>query len=240
MGRQISANRGRSLALFLCLALLLLSFCFHHCAAAAAAAREEEEELVKAAAMADEQPKKPVPAAEEAPAAEAEAEEEEGLHLEDDQEPREHPIMGGIYDAPLNNENGFDKEDLARFAVREYNNKNRRAEGGGRAVEMGERLLQPVGDVREVGLGSHNTLAKEDLARFALQHHNNNNNNNNNALLEFVRVVKAKEQVVSGMMHYLTVEVNDAGKKKLYEAKVWEQVWMNFRQLQEFTYLGDA
>ncbi|XP_020101736.1 cysteine proteinase inhibitor 1-like isoform X2 [Ananas comosus] len=185
MGRQISANRGRSLALFLCLALLLLSFCFHHCAAAAAAAREEEEELVKAAAMADEQPKKPVPAAEEAPAAEAEAEEEEGLHLEDDQEPREHPIMGGIYDAPLNNENGFDKEDLARFAVREYNNKN-------------------------------------------------------NALLEFVRVVKAKEQVVSGMMHYLTVEVNDAGKKKLYEAKVWEQVWMNFRQLQEFTYLGDA
>ncbi|OAY70220.1 Cysteine proteinase inhibitor 6 [Ananas comosus] len=83
---------------------------------------------------------------------------------------------------------------------------------------MGERLLQPVGDVREVGLGSHNTLAKEDLARFALQHHNNNNNNN--ALLEFVRVVKAKEQVVSGMMHYLTVEVNDAGKKKLYEAKV--------------------
>nr|CAD1817254.1 unnamed protein product [Ananas comosus var. bracteatus] len=184
MGRQISANR-RSLALFLCLALLLLSFCFHHCAAAAAAAareeEEEKEELVKAAAMADEQPKKPVPAAEEAPAAEAEA--EEGLQLEDDQEPREHPIMGGIYDAPLNNENGFDKEDLARFAVREYNNKN-------------------------------------------------------NALLEFVRVVKAKEQVVSGMMHYLTVEVNDAGKKKLYEAKVWEQVWMNFRQLQDFTYLA--
>ncbi|CAK9309956.1 unnamed protein product [Citrullus colocynthis] len=36
-----------------------------------------------------------------------------------------------------------------------------------------------------------------------------------NSLLEFVRVVKAKEQVVAGTLHHLTLEVVDAGKKKL-------------------------
>lgn len=61
-----------------------------------------------------------------------------------------------------------------------------------------------------------------------------------NALLQFVRVVKAKQQMVSGIMHYLTIEVIDGGKKELYEAKVWVKAWLNFKELQEFTRVGDS
>lgn len=55
-----------------------------------------------------------------------------------------------------------------------------------------------------------------------------------NALLQFARVLKAKEQVVAGKLYYLTLEVIDAGKKKIYEAKIWVKPWINFKQLQEF------
>lgn len=55
-----------------------------------------------------------------------------------------------------------------------------------------------------------------------------------NALLEFERVLKAKQQVVAGKLYHLTLEAIDGGKKKVYEAKVWVKPWMNFKQLQEF------
>lgn len=55
-----------------------------------------------------------------------------------------------------------------------------------------------------------------------------------------MRVVKAKEQVVAGTMHHLTVEVIDAGKKEIYEAKVWVKPWLNFKELQDFTHAGDS
>ncbi|XP_061369934.1 cysteine proteinase inhibitor 12-like [Gastrolobium bilobum] len=70
----------------------------------------------------------------------------------------------------------------------------------------------------------------ENLGRFAIQEHNNKEN----ALLEFARVLNAKEQVVAGKIYYLTLEAIDAGKKKIYEAKIWVKPWMNFKQLQEF------
>ena len=60
-----------------------------------------------------------------------------------------------------------------------------------------------------------------------------------NSLLEFARVLKAKEQVVAGKMYHLTLEVIDAGKKKIYEAKVWVKPWMNFKELQEFKHAHD-
>ena len=53
-------------------------------------------------------------------------------------------------------------------------------------------------------------------------------------------MVKAQEQVVAGTMHHLTLEVVDAGKKKLYEAKVWVKSWMNFKELQDFKHAGDV
>ncbi|XP_016161830.1 cysteine proteinase inhibitor 7 isoform X1 [Arachis ipaensis] len=70
----------------------------------------------------------------------------------------------------------------------------------------------------------------ESLARFAIQEHNNKEN----GLLEFAKVLKAKEQVVAGKIYFLTLEAIDGGKKKLYEAKIWVKPWMNFKQLQEF------
>ncbi|KAL0299836.1 UNVERIFIED_CONTAM: Cysteine proteinase inhibitor 12 [Sesamum radiatum] len=74
------------------------------------------------------------------------------------------------------------------------------------------------------------------LARFAVDQHNTKEN----GLLELVRVVEAREQVVAGTLHHLILEVLDAGQKKLYEAKVWVKPWMDFKQLQEFKHVRDV
>ncbi|XP_064940570.1 cysteine proteinase inhibitor-like [Musa acuminata AAA Group] len=78
----------------------------------------------------------------------------------------------------------------------------------------------------------------EQLARFAVDE--DNKKHVLNTLLEFARVVKAREQVVVGTLHHLTIEVIDAGKKKIYEAKVWIKPWLNFKELQEFRHAGDS
>ncbi|KAJ6852318.1 putative cysteine proteinase inhibitor 12 [Iris pallida] len=104
--------------------------------------------------------------------------------------------------------------------------------------DEGEEELNPMatlGGVRD-SKGAENSLEAEELARFAVDEHNKKEN----ALLEFVRVVKAKEQVVSGTLHHLTLEVVDAGKKKLVEAKVWVKPWLNFKELQEFKQIGES
>ncbi|ESQ29390.1 hypothetical protein EUTSA_v10023901mg [Eutrema salsugineum] len=44
-----------------------------------------------------------------------------------------------------------------------------------------------------------------------------------------------REQVVAGTMYHLTLEANEGGQTKNFEAKVWVKPWMNFKQLQEFT-----
>ncbi|KAM5551342.1 hypothetical protein ABKV19_026263 [Rosa sericea] len=92
-----------------------------------------------------------------------------------------------------------------------------------------------VGGVHE-SHGSENSLEIDDLARFAVQEHNAKEN----AVLEFVRVVKTKQQVVSGTVYYLTIEATDGGQKKLFEAKVWVKPWLNFKQVQEFKPVADV
>ncbi|CAK9188555.1 unnamed protein product [Ilex paraguariensis] len=89
--------------------------------------------------------------------------------------------------------------------------------------------MKTLGGVHDC-MGSQNSFEIEKIARFAVQEHNKKEN----GLLEFARVVKAKEQVVAGKMYHLTLEAIDAGKKQLYEAKVWVKPWVNFKQLQEF------
>ncbi|KAM3685750.1 hypothetical protein ACB098_11G144300 [Castanea mollissima] len=86
------------------------------------------------------------------------------------------------------------------------------------------------------GGSAQNSVEIEGLARFAVEQHNKKEN----ALLEFARVIKAQEQVVAGTMHHFTIEAIDAGKKKLYEAKVWVKPWLNFKELQEFKHAGDS
>ncbi|KAG6527839.1 hypothetical protein ZIOFF_009973 [Zingiber officinale] len=61
-----------------------------------------------------------------------------------------------------------------------------------------------------------------------------------NALLKFTQLLKAKEQVVASKMYYLTLEANDCGSKKQYEAKVWVKPWMNFMELEDFKPLTDS
>ncbi|GAB2211959.1 hypothetical protein Droror1_Dr00025299 [Drosera rotundifolia] len=84
--------------------------------------------------------------------------------------------------------------------------------------------------------GFENSLQIDSLAKFAVDQHNSKEN----ALLEFKKVVNTKQQVVAGTMYYITLEATDGGKKKVYEAKVWVKPWMNFKEVQEFKYLGDA
>ncbi|KAF8398133.1 hypothetical protein HHK36_017059 [Tetracentron sinense] len=84
--------------------------------------------------------------------------------------------------------------------------------------------------------GTQNSAEIQSLAQFAVEEHNKKEN----ALLGFVGVLKAKEQVVSGTLHILTLEAMDAGKKKIYEAKVWVKPWQNFKELQEFKAIGDS
>ena len=52
--------------------------------------------------------------------------------------------------------------------------------------------------------------------------------------------MEAKEQVVAGTLHHLTLEAIEAGRKKVYEAKVWVKPWLDFKELQEFVHKGDA
>jgi len=78
--------------------------------------------------------------------------------------------------------------------------------------------------------GFQNSAEIVSIGQFAIEEHNKNEN----TFLEFAKVVKAKEQVVAGKMYHLTLEAIDAGKKQMYEAKVWVKPWINFKQLQEF------
>ncbi|KAL6616239.1 hypothetical protein ACP70R_038509 [Stipagrostis hirtigluma subsp. patula] len=87
-----------------------------------------------------------------------------------------------------------------------------------------------AGGVHDAPAGRENDLHIDELARYAVQEHNNKAN----ALLQFQNVVKVRQQVVAGTMYYLTIEVKDGEEKKLYEAKVWEKPWENFKELQDF------
>ncbi|KAL5227298.1 hypothetical protein ABZP36_015563 [Zizania latifolia] len=91
-----------------------------------------------------------------------------------------------------------------------------------------------VGGIEPVG--NENDLHLVDLARFAVAEHNKKTN----GLLEFEKLVNAKEQVVAGTMYYFTIEVKEGGANKLYEAKVWEKPWMDFKELQEFKPVEDG
>ncbi|KAJ0717320.1 putative Cystatin domain-containing protein [Helianthus annuus] len=82
---------------------------------------------------------------------------------------------------------------------------------------------------------SSNSADIDSLACFAVEEHNKKEN----ALLKLARVIKAQEQVVAGTLHHLTLEIDDAGNKKIYQAKVWVKPWMNFKELQEFTHISE-
>ncbi|KAL3366985.1 hypothetical protein AABB24_011614, partial [Solanum stoloniferum] len=75
----------------------------------------------------------------------------------------------------------------------------------------------------------------QELARFAVQDYNNTQN----AHLEFVENLNVKEQLVSGMMYYITLAATDAGNKKEYEAKIWVKEWEDFKKVIDFKLVGN-
>ncbi|KAE9614879.1 hypothetical protein Lal_00036008 [Lupinus albus] len=96
-------------------------------------------------------------------------------------------------------------------------------------------MSEVVGGVTVVE-GSKNSLEIQDLARFAVEEHNKNEN----GVLEFVKVISAKEQLVSGSLYYITLEAKDSERNKVYETKIWDKPWLKLKEVQEFKFLGDA
>jgi hypothetical protein len=107
---------------------------------------------------------------------------------------------------------------------------------GSASLAIGAMASHVLGGKSDSPAAAANSLETDGLARFAVDEHNKREN----ALLEFVRVVEAKEQVVAGTVHHLTLEALEAGRKKVYEAKVWVKPWLHFKELQEFRHTGDA
>ncbi|KAL3335829.1 hypothetical protein AABB24_031850 [Solanum stoloniferum] len=184
-------------------------------------------------------------------------------------------IVGGLVDVPFENKVEFD--DLARFAVQDYNQKNdsslefkkvlnvkqqivagimyyitfEATEGGKKKEYEAKILLRKWEDLKKVvgfklvgddstkpggivNVPNPNNTEFQDLARFAIQDYNKKQ-----AHLEFVEVLNVKEQVVAGIMYYITLAATDAGKKKIYEAKIWVKEWEDFKKVVEFKLIGD-
>ncbi|XP_047158259.1 cysteine proteinase inhibitor A-like [Vigna umbellata] len=84
--------------------------------------------------------------------------------------------------------------------------------------------------------GAANSVEIEELARFAVDDYNKKQN----ALLELVTVISAKQQIVSGVLYYITLEVKDGESKNVYETKVWVREWLNSKEVLEFNLVDDS
>ncbi|KAF5959147.1 hypothetical protein HYC85_000356 [Camellia sinensis] len=82
--------------------------------------------------------------------------------------------------------------------------------------------MATLGGIHDSHSSNQNTADIDNLARFAIQEHNKKEN----TLFEFVRVVKAQEQVVAGALHHITLEAVDAdlGVKKDGHSPGWQAV----------------
>ncbi|CAO2177870.1 unnamed protein product [Urochloa humidicola] len=94
-----------------------------------------------------------------------------------------------------------------------------------------EALTEAIirGGVRDAP-GRENDLGAIDLARFAVDAHNKNASSQ----LEFEKLVKVREQLVAGILHYFTIKAKDGEATKLYEAQVYECPWEDIMELKDF------
>ncbi|WMV35655.1 hypothetical protein MTR67_029040 [Solanum verrucosum] len=139
-------------------------------------------------------------------------------------------MPGGIVNVP--NPNNTEFQELARFAIQDYNKKQ---EDFKKVVEfklVGDDIAK-LGGITNVPFPNNPEF--QDLARFAIQGYNKKEN----VHLEFVENLNVKQQVVAGMMYYITLAAIDAGKKKIYETKIWVKEWEDFKKVVEFKLVGD-
>jgi hypothetical protein len=116
--------------------------------------------------------------------------------------------IGGIRDIP-DVEHKKEIQDLGRFAVDEYNK---------------QQVCVCICTIFWFRFRHYcNALDSEGFLGFM-----------QNVGISFSKVVKAQEQVVSGLLYYLTIKTKDGSKTKLYAAKIWVKPWEKFKQLQEF------
>ncbi|PAN27975.1 hypothetical protein PAHAL_5G121800 [Panicum hallii] len=107
------------------------------------------------------------------------------------------------------------------------------------ALALAGEIDLRCGGVRDAP-GCENDPCAIDLARFAVDAHNKNADGScvcrwpHACQLEFEKLVKVKEQLVSGTLYYFTIEAKDGEAKKLYEAKVYECPWRNLMELRDF------
>jgi len=56
---------------------------------------------------------------------------------------------------------------------------------------------------------------------------------------EFVKVVSAKQQLVAGMLYYITLEAKIGEKVNIYEAQIWDRPWLDLKELTKFKRVDD-
>ncbi|KAJ0629520.1 putative Cystatin domain-containing protein [Helianthus annuus] len=138
---------------------------------------------------------------------------------------KEQIVSGTLYYITLDAANGgIIKTYEAKVWVKKWENLKELQEF--KPVDAATSVIGGITEVKDFA----NSLEIEDLARFAVDEHNKKQN----TLLEFGKVLNAKEQIVAGKLCYITLEATDGGVKKTYEAKVWVKPWENFKELQEF------
>ncbi|KAJ6366340.1 hypothetical protein OIU77_002843 [Salix suchowensis] len=93
---------------------------------------------------------------------------------------------------------------------------------------------------------SQNSVEIDCLARFAVDEHNKKEvkaKNHDikfvgfvfkNVILEFTRVVKAKEQVVAGQCIILRLKRLKRGRRSFMKPKFRVKPWLNFKELHDF------
>jgi hypothetical protein len=56
---------------------------------------------------------------------------------------------------------------------------------------------------------------------------------------EFVKVVSAKQQMVGGMLYYITLEAKVGEKVNVYEAQICDQPLLDLKEVMEFKRVDD-
>ncbi|CAL5199589.1 unnamed protein product [Lathyrus oleraceus] len=69
-----------------------------------------------------------------------------------------------------------------------------------------------------------------EIANFAVTQYDKQSG----AKLKFNKVIKGESQVVAGTNYHLTLSAGEGSVSKIYEAVVYEKLWLHFRNLTSF------
>ncbi|XP_058727946.1 cysteine proteinase inhibitor 1-like [Vicia villosa] len=90
------------------------------------------------------------------------------------------------------------------------------------------REQYPLGGYRPIG--NINDPHVIEIAKFAVTQYDKQSG----AKLKFKKVIKGESQVVAGINYRLTLSAGEGSVTKIYEAVVWEKLWLHSRNLTSF------